>query len=132
MNVMSEIIVVLFDCWNNSFQIGDFKQVVVNYVEQFILLLIVFNILCLILVEKEDYFVYFFQNKLFGEIDLCQIEISGDIVVDSGFYIFIMCVFGVVVKVCYIFVYKWDGINWLIIFYYFFGMFEGQVFFFYL
>ncbi|MBO6728317.1 MAG: SgcJ/EcaC family oxidoreductase [Maricaulis sp.] len=125
MNATSETIAALFDRWNNSLQTGDPKQVVANYAEQSILLPTVSNTPRLTPAEKEDYFVHFLQNKPSGEIDLRQIEISGDIAVDSGLYTFTMRASGAVVKARYTFVYKWDGTNWLIISHHSSGMPEG-------
>ncbi|MBO6797165.1 SgcJ/EcaC family oxidoreductase [Maricaulis sp.] len=125
MNATSETIAALFDRWNNSLQTGDPKQVVANYAEQSILLPTVSNTPRLTPAEKEDYFVHFLQNKPSGVIDMRQIEISGDIAVDSGLYTFTMGASGAVVKARYTFVYKWDGTNWLIISHHSSGMPEG-------
>lgn len=125
MNATRDTIAALFDRWNDTLKSGDPKQVVANYAEQSILLPTVSNTPRLTPAEKEDYFVQFLQSQPSGVIDLSQIEISGDIAVDSGVYTFTMGASGAVVKARYTFVYKWDGANWLIISHHSSAMPEG-------
>ena len=115
MDATRETIAALFDRWNDTLKSGDPKQVVANYAEESILLPTVSNTPRLTLAEKEDYFVHFLKSQPSGEIDLRQIQISGDLAVDSGLYTFTMGATGAVVKARYTFVYRWDGENWLII-----------------
>jgi len=125
MNATRDTIAALFDRWNDTLKSGDPKQVVANYAEQSILLPTISNTPRLTPAEKEDYFVQFLQSQPSGVIDLSQIEISGDIAVDSGVYTFTMGASGAVVKARYTFVYKWDGANWLIISHHSSAMPEG-------
>ena len=125
MNATRDTIAALFDRWNDTLKSGDPKQVVANYAEQSILLPTVSNTPRLTPAEKEDYFVQFLQSQPSGVIELSQIEISGDIAVDSGVYTFTMGASGAVVKARYTFVYKWDGANWLIISHHSSAMPEG-------
>lgn len=125
MNATRDTIAALFDRWNDTLKSGDPKQVVANYAEQSILLPTISNTPRLTPAEKEDYFVQFLQSQPSGVIDLSQIEISGEIAVDSGVYTFTMGASGAVVKARYTFVYKWDGANWLIISHHSSAMPEG-------
>ena len=125
MNATRDTIAALFDRWNDTLKSGDPKQVVANYAEQSILLPTISNTPRLTPAEKEDYFVQFLQSQPSGVIDLSQIEISGDIAVDSGVYTFTMGASGAVVKARYTFVYKCDGANWLIISHHSSAMPEG-------
>lgn len=125
MDATRETIAALFDRWNDTLKSGDPKQVVANYAEESILLPTVSNTPRLTPAEKEDYFVHFLQSQPSGVIDLRQIQISGDLAVDSGLYTFTMGATGAVVKARYTFVYKWDGANWLIISHHSSGMPEG-------
>lgn len=125
MDATRETIAALFDRWNDTLKSGDPKQVVANYAEESILLPTVSNTPRLTLAEKEDYFVHFLKSQPSGEIDLRQIQISGDLAVDSGLYTFTMGATGAVVKARYTFVYRWDGENWLIISHHSSGMPEA-------
>ena len=115
MNVTEQQIAALFDRWNDSLQKGDPTKVVANYAERSILLPTVSNKPRLTPEEKTDYFTHFLKGKPSGTIDLRQIDISGDIAVDSGLYTFTLAAEGKSVKARYTFVYKWDGEDWLII-----------------
>lgn len=110
-----ETIAGLFDRWNETLQTGDPTKVVANYAERSILLPTVSNVPRLTAEEKEDYFTQFLQNKPSGEIVLRQIDINGDVAVDSGIYTFTMAGSGETVKARYSFVYKWEDEQWLII-----------------
>ncbi len=125
MDATRETIAALFDRWNDTLKSGDPKQVVANYAEDSILLPTVSNTPRLTPAEKEDYFVHFLKSQPSGEINLRQIQMSGDLAVDSGLYTFTMGATGAVVKARYTFVYKWDGANWLIISHHSSGMPEG-------
>lgn len=125
MNVTEQTIASLFDRWNESLQTGDPKKVVANYAERSILLPTVSNTPRLTPAEKEDYFTHFLQSKPSGVIDLRQIDISGEIAVDSGLYTFTLAAKGETVKARYSFVYKWDGAQWLIISHHSSAMPEG-------
>ncbi len=108
-------IAALFDRWNQSLQTGDPQKVVANYAERSILLPTVSNKPRLTQAEREDYFHHFLAKRPSGKIDLRQIDISGDMAVDSGLYTFTFAATGEVVTGRYTFVYKWDGKQWLII-----------------
>ena len=125
MNATNETIAALFDRWNESLKTGDPKKVVANYAERSILLPTVSNTPRLTPAEKEDYFVLFLQSEPSGVIDMRQIEISGDIAVDSGLYTFTLAARGETVKARYTFVYKWNGTEWLIISHHSSAMPEG-------
>ena len=125
MTVTEQEIAALFDRWNDSLQTGDPKKVVANYAERSILLPTVSNTPRLTPAEKEDYFVHFLKSQPSGVIDLRQIDISGDIAVDSGLYTFTMGATGDVVKARYSFVYKQIGDEWLIISHHSSAMPEG-------
>ena len=125
MNATEQTIAALFDRWNESLQTGDPKKVVANYAERSILLPTVSNTPRLTPAEKEDYFTHFLQSKPSGVINLRQIDISGDMAVDSGVYTYAMAAKGQTVEARYSFVYKWDGEQWLIISHHSSGMPEG-------
>jgi len=108
-------IAALFDRWNRSLQTGDPHQVVANYAERSILLPTLSNKPRLTAAEKEDYFHHFLAKRPSGKIDLRQIDISGDMAVDSGLYTFTFAETGEVVSGRYTFVYQWDGRQWLIV-----------------
>ncbi|WP_421726007.1 SgcJ/EcaC family oxidoreductase [Bauldia sp.] len=115
MTATDETIAALFDRWNESLKTGDPRKVVANYAERSILLPTVSNTPRLTPAEKEDYFTHFLQSEPTGVVDLRQIDISGDIAVDSGLCTFTFAAKGETVKARYSFVYRWDGENWLII-----------------
>ena len=125
MNATEQPLAAMFDRWNESLQTGDPKKVVANYAERSILLPTVSNTPRLTPAEKEDYFTHFLQSKPSGVINLRQIDISGDMAVDSGVYTFTMAAKGQTVAARYSFVYKWDGERWLIISHHSSGMPEG-------
>lgn len=125
MTATEETIAALFDRWNEALQTGDPKKVVENYAEHSILLPTISNVPRLTPAEKEDYFALFLQSKPSGSIDLRQIDISGDIAVDSGLYTFTLAATDEIVKARYSFVYKWDGARWLIISHHSSAMPEG-------
>lgn len=125
MTATTDTIIALFERWNDALKTGDPKRVVANYAEQSILLPTVSNTPRLTPAEKEDYFTLFLQSRPSGTIDLRQIEISGDIAVDSGLYTFELAASGTTVKARYTFVYKWNGQDWLIISHHSSAMPEG-------
>ncbi len=108
-------IAALFDRWNQSLQTGDPQKVVANYAERSILLPTVSNKPRLTPAEKADYFRHFLENQPSGEINLRQIEIGGNMAVDSGLYTFYFAKTGEKVRARYSFTYRWDGKQWLII-----------------
>lgn len=125
MSTTEATIAALFDRWNESLQTGDPKKVAANYAERSILLPTVSNQPRQTAAEIEDYFVHFLQSKPSGVINLRQIDISGDIAVDSGVYTFTLAAKDQEVKARYSFVYKWDGEQWLIISHHSSAMPEG-------
>ena len=108
-------IAALFDRWNQSLQTGDPQKVVANYAERSILLPTVSNKPRLTPAEKADYFHHFLENQPTAEINMRQIEIDGNIAVDSGLYTFYFAKTGDKVRARYSFTYRWDGKQWLII-----------------
>lgn len=108
-------IAALFDRWNRSLQSGDPQKVVANYAERSILLPTVSNKPRLTPAEKADYFRHFLENQPSGTIDMRQIEIDGNMAVDSGLYTFYFAKTGEKVRARYSFTYRWDGKQWLII-----------------
>ena len=108
-------IAALFDRWNQSLQSGDPQQVVANYAEQSILLPTLSNKPRLTPAEKADYFHHFLENQPAGEIVMRQIQIDGNMAVDTGLYTFHFAKTGDQMKARYSFTYRWDGRQWLII-----------------
>lgn len=108
-------IAALFDSWNRSLQSGDPKQVVACYAEQSILLPTHSNRPRFTRAEKGDYFQHFLENQPSGEITMRQIQIGGDMAVDTGLYTFHFAKTGDKVRARYSFTYRWDGKQWLII-----------------
>jgi len=108
-------IAALFDRWNQSLQTSDPQKVVTNYAERSILLPTVSNKPRLTPAEKADYFQHFLENQPSGEINMRQIEIGGNMAVDSGLYTFYFAKTGAKVRARYSFTYRWDGKQWLII-----------------
>lgn len=125
MNINEAEVKKLFDRWNESLQTGDPAKVVDNYAEGSILLPTQSNKPRFSRAEKEDYFLHFLANSPRGTIDLRQIDISGEVAVDSGLYSFSFAKTGDVVKARYSFVYQWDGEKWLIISHHSSAMPEG-------
>ncbi|MDD4869160.1 MAG: SgcJ/EcaC family oxidoreductase [Kiritimatiellae bacterium] len=108
-------IMSLFDRWNQSLQSGDPEKVVANYAERSILLPTVSNKPRLTPAEKADYFHHFLENQPSGEINMRQIQICGNMAVDTGLYTFNFAKTGNKVRARYSFTYCWDGKQWLII-----------------
>ena len=108
-------IAALFDRWNQSLQTGDPQKVVANYAERSIFLPTVSNKPRLTPADKADYFHHFLKNQPSGEINMRQIEIGGNMAVDSGLYTFYFAKTGEKVRARYSFTYRWDGKQWLII-----------------
>ena len=108
-------IAALFDRWNQSLQTGDPQKVVANYAGRSILLPTVSNKPRLTPAEKADYFHHFLENQPSGEINMRQIEIDGNMAVDSGLYTFYFAKTGEKVRARYSFVYRRDGKQWLIV-----------------
>ena len=119
-------IAALFERWNRSLQTGDPGEVVANYAERSILLPTVSDRPRLTPAEKEDYFRHFLADRPSGAIDLRQIDIGGDMAVDSGLYTFTFARTGRAVRGRYSFVYRWDGSQWLIVSHHSSMMPEGQ------
>ena len=113
--VTEQEIAALFDRWNQSLQSGDPQQVVAHYAEQSILLPTVSNKPRLTKEEKADYFHHFLENRPTGEIVMRQIQIDGNMAVDTGLYTFHFAKTGDQMKARYSFTYRWDGRQWLII-----------------
>ncbi len=108
-------IAALFDRWNQSRQSGDPNEVVANYAVHSILLPTLSNKPRLTAAEKADYFHHFLENQPVGEINVRQIQIGGDMAVDTGLYTFSFAKTGDKVRARYSFTYRWDGKQWLII-----------------
>jgi uncharacterized protein (TIGR02246 family) len=108
-------IAALFDRWNQMLQTGDPSQVVALYAEKSILLPTLSNKPRLTPSEKEDYFRHFLKKHPFARIDLREIEIDGNMAVDSGLYTFTFAGTDKVVRARYSFTYRWDGSRWLIV-----------------
>lgn len=105
----------LFDRWNRSLATGIPEEVVANYAERSILLPTMSNQPRLTPAAKVDYFRHFLADGPTGRIGLRQIEAGGDMAVDSGLYTFTFAKTGKVVSGRYTFVYRWDGVRWLIV-----------------
>lgn len=105
----------LFDRWNQSLQSGDPQKVIANYAERSILLPTFSNNPRLTPAEKVEYFHHFLKDQPSAEINMRQIQIGGNMAVDSGLYTFYFAKTGDKVRARYSFTYRWDGKQWLII-----------------
>ena len=109
-----EDIAALFDRWNASLQTGDVHKVAAHYAPTSLLLPTVSSRPRRSVLDKEDYFHHFLENRPVGRIDSREIEIDCNTAIDTGLYTFIFQKTGASVKARYTFTYKWDGKQWLI------------------
>ena len=112
-----EDIAALFDRWNASLQTGDVHKVSANYAPTSLLLPTVSSRPRITVLDKEDYFHHFLENRPVGHIDSLdsrEIEIDCNTAIDAGLYTFTFKKTGASVKARYTFTYKWDGNQWLI------------------
>ena len=107
-------VLALFDEWNSAVQTGDPKQVAALYEGNGILLPTISNKVRHNHEEIEDYFVTFLARGPEGKIDEANIRTFGDVVINSGVYTFSFKD-GAVVQARYSFVYRWNGMRWMII-----------------
>lgn len=105
----------LFERWNQSLQTGEPARVVANYAPESILLPTVSNQPRFTLEEKVDYFEHFLQLQPSGVINLRQIQVDGDMAVDSGIYTFTFGTTGEQVRARYSYTYRRIGGEWLIV-----------------
>jgi len=114
MNINTDVIAAQFDEWNEALQTGDPKNVVALYDPQGILLPTVSNKVRTNPAEIEDYFVHFLAKKPVGKIDESHIRTYGEIAMHAGIYTFTF-EGGAEVQARFSFVYRWNGVRWLIV-----------------
>ena len=104
----------LFEEWNAALQTGDPERVAELYEYNAILLPTVSNQVRHNHAEIADYFVQFLAKGPQGKIDEANIRTFGDLAINSGVYTFSFKD-GSVVQARYSFVYRWNGVRWMII-----------------
>jgi len=104
----------LFDEWNNALQTGKPKNVAALYETTAILLPTVSNKVRHNHEEIEEYFVNFLAKGPKGKIDETNVRTFGEIAINSGTYTFSFKD-GSSVSARYTFVYRWNGMRWLIV-----------------
>lgn len=104
----------LFEQWNNALQTGEPGKVVALYESNAILLPTVSNKVRHNHEEIEDYFAHFLAKGPVGKIDEANIRTFGQLAINSGIYTFSFND-GNSVTARYTFVYRWNGVRWLII-----------------
>ncbi len=107
-------IALLFEEWNSALQTGEPKKVAALYEGNGILLPTVSNKVRHNHDEIEDYFVHFLAKGPKGTIEEANIRTFGDIAINSGIYEFSFNN-GSTVRARYTFVYRWNGVRWLIV-----------------
>jgi len=110
----NEDITSLFDEWNLALQSGKPKNVVALYEKNGILLPTVSNKVRHNHDEIEDYFVQFLAKAPEGKIDEANVRTFGEIAINSGTYTFSFKD-GSTVRARFTFVYRWNGVRWMII-----------------
>ncbi|PWV64355.1 SgcJ/EcaC family oxidoreductase [Plasticicumulans acidivorans] len=106
-------IAALFDRWDRSLGTGNADAVVANYATDAILVPTLSNQVRHTPAELRDYFVHFLQKQPRGRILESNIQLFGDIAVDSGIYEFETKNGRVPAR--YTFVYRKSGDRWLIV-----------------
>jgi len=112
--MIDQDITSLFDEWNGALQSGNPNNVAALYEESAILLPTVSNQVRHNHDEIEDYFVHFLAKGPVGKIDEANIRRFGEVAINSGVYTFTFKD-GAVVQARYTFVYRWNGMRWMII-----------------
>ncbi|MEM7536963.1 MAG: SgcJ/EcaC family oxidoreductase [Chloroflexota bacterium] len=107
-------ITALFDEWNHALQTGEPKNVVALYERNAVLLPTVSNKVRHNHEEIEDYFVHFMVNDPVGKIDEANVRTFAQIAINSGVYTFTFKD-GSAVQARFTFVYRWNGVRWMII-----------------
>ena len=112
--MIDEDITLLFDAWNAAIQTGNPKKVAALYEDTAILLPTVSNKVRHNHDEIEDYFAQFLAKGPEGNIDEMNIRIFGEIAISSGIYTFTFKD-GSAVQARFTFVYRWNGVRWMIV-----------------
>lgn len=112
--MINKDITSLFDEWNSALQSGNPKKVTALYEETAILLPTVSNKVRHNHEEIEEYFFQFLAKKPEGKIDEMNIRTYGEIAINSGVYTFSFKD-GANVQARFTFVYRWNGVRWMII-----------------
>ena len=107
------VIESLFDEWNAALQTGEPAKLAALYESNAILLPTVSNKVRHNHAEIEDYFVQFLARGPNGRIDEANIRTFGELAINSGVYTFAFKD-GATVQARYTFVYRWNGMRWLI------------------
>jgi uncharacterized protein (TIGR02246 family) len=107
-------ILALFKQWNDAIKTKKAKNVVALYDESAILLPTISNQVRFNHEEIEDYFDNFLAMVPVGHIDESNVRIFDQIAINSGIYTFTFKG-GNKVKARYTFVYRWNGLRWMII-----------------
>jgi len=104
----------LFLEWNSALQTGDPKKVAALYESSSILLPTVSNKVRHDHDEIEDYFAHFLAKGPKGEIEESNVRNFGHIAINSGVYMFSFKD-GASARARFTFVYRWNGVRWLIV-----------------
>lgn len=107
------IILALFDQWNNALKTKIPKNVVALYEYNAVILPTISNNVCRNYEEMEAYFTNFLAREPVGKIDESNISIFNEIAINSGVYTFSFKG-GSKVQARFTFVYRWDGERWMI------------------
>lgn len=110
----SKDLALLFEEWNSAVQTGEPKKVAALYEGNSILLPTMSNKVRHDHDEIEDYFVHFLANGPKGKIEEANMRTFGDFAINSGIYRFEFKD-GSTVRARFTFVYRWNGVRWLIV-----------------
>lgn len=104
----------LLDEWRESIQSGNAHRVMTHYAAKSVLLPLSSTKPRLTLDDKEDYFYHFLKNKPLVQINSHTIELDCNTAINEGLYTYTFQKTGTIVNARFSFVYKWDGLQWLI------------------
>lgn len=107
-------ILALFEQWNNALKTRIPKNVVALYEHNAVLLPTISNKVCHNHEEIEEYFINFLAQEPVAKIDETNIRIFDQVAINSGVYTFSFKD-GNKVQARFTFVYRWDGVRWIII-----------------
>ena len=115
-DVTEQDITALFDDWNAALQTGQPERVAALYEDMGagILLPTLSNKVRHDRPEIADYFVHFLAKGPEGRIDEGNVRIYGDVAINSGLYTFTFDD-GSAVQARFSFVYRWNGVRWMIV-----------------
>ena len=111
---MIEEITALFDEWNRAIQTGDPRKVTELYETDSILLPTLSNKIRRTHEEIADYFAHFVVKDPVGRLDESNVRIFGEVAINSGLYTFTLKD-GSAVQARFTFVYRWNGVRWMIV-----------------